>query len=101
MNMKFIAIVMTGLALTSVVESAEAGVDQRQLKQKAKIAIGLMVPGELNYREAGKLINAQRAINQAERQFKQSGGKLSAAEKNQLNNMLDAERLRIRNFRNN
>jgi hypothetical protein len=101
MNMKFIAIVMTGLALTSVVESAEAGVNQRERNQKERIAKGLKPGNGLNFREARKLINGQVAIRDAERAFRNSGAGLNKGEKKALNTLLDAESQRIRNFKNN
>jgi hypothetical protein len=99
MNRKLIAIIVTGLALTAVTESAMATVNGREHNQKQRIANGLQPGGGLNLRETKKLINGQVAIRDAERAFRQNG--LNNAEKRQLKTLLNAESKRIKDFRNN
>ena len=101
MNKKLIAIFVTGLALTVVTESAmAAGINDRERNQKQRIANGLG-NGDLNVREAQKLINGQVRIRNQERKFRNSGAGLNAFERTQLNNQLDVQRDRIKLFRQN
>ena len=102
MNKKLIAIFMTGLALTVVTESAmAAGVNDRQRNQKQRITKGLD-GGGLNVREASKLLNGQVRIRNLERKFRNNGSPgLSANERTQLQNRLDVQSARIKQFRQN
>lgn len=102
MNKKLLAIFMTGLALTVVAESASAaGVNDRQRNQKERIANGLQPGNGLNFREASKLIDAQRKIRNLENNFRNSGGGLNANERTQLQNRLDVQSARIKLLRQN
>jgi hypothetical protein len=99
MNMKFIAVVMTGLALTSVVESAEAAnINQRQDRQKVRTVVGVLT-GKVGVGEAAKLFKQQATINRVERQLRQNG--LSNGDRKALNVLLNAESKKIKQFKNN
>jgi len=103
MNKKLIAIFMTGLALTVVTESAmAAGINDRQRNQKQRITRGLD-NGDLNVREASKLLNGQVRIRNLERKLRNNGSSpgLNANERTQLNNQLTVQRARIKLFRQN
>ena len=101
MNKKLIAIVLTGLALTVVTESAmAAGVNDRERNQKQRITKGLD-NGDLNVREAEKLFNGQVRIRNLERKYENSGGGVNAFERRQLENQLGVQSARIKQFRQN
>lgn len=89
--------VAVGLALVgslALTGGAEAGIEQREWRQQARIRQGI-ASGELTRREAIRLESNAAAIERQERAMRHSGAGLTPCERARLNRRLDAQSARI------
>ncbi len=78
-----------GLAAVVGVGSAEAGVNPREARQRARIAHGVR-SGELTAREATRLRAEQASIRREEARYRRNDGRLDPWERAELARELDA-----------
>ncbi len=78
----------------ALARGAEAGIEQRQLRQQARINQGI-ASGALTFREAARLERGEASIERQEWVMRRTGGGLSCRERRVLNDRLDGLSARI------
>jgi Spy/CpxP family protein refolding chaperone len=87
------AVVSLGLVLSATPGFAQ-NINKRQAKQQHRIAEGIE-NGTLTPKETARLEKQEARINELEARDRQSGGGLSAKEREELNHLLNSESHRI------
>ena len=88
-----VAIAFVGLSLSGAAQ-ADIRIDARQLNQQRQIDAGGRST-KLSLAERNRLTAQQRQIKRVEARYERSGGRFTAAEKREINRMLDTSQAAI------
>jgi hypothetical protein len=91
---RIVVIGLVAAGTLALARGAEAGIEQRQLRQQARISQGL-ASGALTFREAARLERSEASIERRERLMRRTCGGLSCSERAYLNGRLNRLSARI------